>query len=137
MKRKTIFLIILAVILVAGAITGGIFISKAVEESKKNPFINIWHSQDGTTDIQFMEDGTAKVTYKNVKIPVLNLNYSGTTDATYAYDGKTEQLSLTVRIYAKNITMNYTYTLENYVLTLTDTATKKVQIFNAEIIPEK
>lgn len=137
MSKKQIFIIVLAVLVVVGAIVGGIFISRAVEESKKNPLINIWHSQDTTTDIQFFEDGTAKVTYRNVKIPVLNLNYSGTTTATYAYDSKTEQLSLTVKIYSKNITTNYTYKLENYVLTLTDTTTQKVQAFNAEIIPEK
>lgn len=137
MNKKKIFLIILAVVIVAGAVVGGIFISRAVEESKKNPFINIWHSQDGTADIQFMEDGTAKVTYKNVKIPVLNINYSGTTTATYAYDSKTEQLSLSVKIHSKEITTNYKYSIEDYVLTITDTTTQKVQTFNAEIIPEK
>ena len=136
MNRRKIFIIVIAAVVVVGAVVGGILISRAVEDAKKNPFINIWHAEDGTTDIQFMEDGTAKVTYKNVKIPVLNINYSGTTSATYAYDSKTGQLSLSVKIYSKEITTNYTYTLEDYVLTITDTATKKVQKFNAEIIPE-
>ncbi len=136
MNRKKIFIIIIAAVVVIGSVVGGILISKAVEDAKKNPFVNIWHSQDGTADIQFMEDGTAKVTYRNVKIPVLNINYSGTTTATYAYDSKLGQISLSVKIYSKEITMHYTYSIEDYVLTLTDTATQKAQQFNAQIIPD-
>ena len=129
MNKKGLIAIIVLVSVAVVATVSGIYISKAVEEAEKNPFAGNWVVEDKSISMDFLEDGTAKITYTKAKLPTLKTTYSGTVDATYAYNSETAEISVTIKVYSKEITSHYTYTIEGDTLVLTDTTTKQAQKF--------
>ncbi len=127
-KQKGITVFISIVCAVVIAITVGIVL--IVKEVKRNPLLGTWNEAAGVGSYHFYEDGKVEVTYENEAIPVLNLNHSGKLDGTYAYDKKSGEMSVTVKIYSKEITSNYTFDIKKDTMTLTDTATNKSRTYN-------
>lgn len=124
--RKIIGLTVTGLIL-AGLVTGIVF---AVISITKNPLEGTWISTSDRGSYTFREDGSVKIYYPGDKLPVLETSYNGSLDGTYAYDKSEEVLSITLKIYSKEITARYTYSIEDNTLTLTDTETDKSKTYS-------
>ncbi len=125
MKKRTKRIVLLSAVatfLVVAVVTTVIIV---VVSGSKNKFEGIWHSDNNTISHQFYEDGKVKTTFNNAELPVINTKYTGSFEGVYAYDKSEEELSITLNIYSKEITMHYTYALEDNVLILTDSSTDK------------
>ena len=122
MSRRTRKIIGLSVtgIILAGIITGIILLVVSIT---KNPLEGTWISTSDRGSYTFHEDGSMKVYYPGDKLPVLETSYNGSVDGTYAYDKSEKEVSITLKIYSKEITSRYTYVVENKTLTLTDKQT--------------
>ncbi len=114
--RKIIGLTVTGIIL-AGIITGIVFL---VIHITKNPLEGTWISTSDRGSYTFREDGSVKVYYPGDKLPVLETSYNGSIDGTYAYDKSEKEVSITLKIYSKEITSRYAYNVEDNTLTLTD-----------------
>ena len=124
--RKIIGLTVTGLIL-AGLVTGIVF---AVISVTKNPLEGTWISTSDRGSYTFREDGSVKIYYPGDKLPVLETSYNGSLEGTYAYDKSEEVLSITLKIYSKEITARYTYSIEDNTLTLTDTETEKSKSYS-------
>lgn len=114
--RKIVGLTVTGIIL-AGIITGIVLL---VLHITKNPLEGTWISTSDRGSYTFHEDGSVKVYYPGDKLPVLETNYNGSIEGVYAYDKSEKEVSITLKIYSKEITSRYTYSVEDNTLTLTD-----------------
>ena len=124
--RKIIGLTVTGIIL-AGLITGIVF---AVINITKNPLEGTWISTSDRGSYTFREDGSVKLYYPGDKLPVLETSYNGSIEGVYVYDKSEEVLSITMKLYSKEITVLYKYSIENNTLTLTDTETDKSKTYS-------
>lgn len=130
--RKIIFLSIMALV-VAGLTVSIVLL---VNHITKNPFTGTWISASDSRSYAFHEDGSVKIYYPGDKLPVLETPYKGSLDGTYAYDKSEKELSVTVKIYSKEITSHYTYEIEENTLTLTDTRSGKAKKYNLLVVQD-
>ena len=124
MSRKTRKIIGLSVtgLILAGIITGIVLLVVSIT---KNPLEGTWISTSDRGSYTFRDDGSLKVYYPGDKLPVLKVSYNGSLDGTYAYDKSENKLSITLKVYSKEITSHYTYEVEGKTLTLTDIQTEE------------
>lgn len=125
-KAKKILTIVLAGII---TIAIGVAVFFIVREINSNPFIGTWNADDLSMSLEFHEDGSADITYNNAPVPVVKARHNGTVEASYAYQKQTKDLSVTLFFYSKEITSNYTYSIKNGELLLTDTSSDKTTRF--------
>ena len=74
---------------------------------------------------EFLENNACKITYADVTIPIININYEGTVDGTYSItkdEAGLYHVTVIYTILSKSITKDYTFTVDGNALTLTDTA---------------
>lgn len=128
MSKKTKRIIRLSLI---GVIFTAVVVSVVLiaAEIGRNPLLGLWNEKDGAGSYEFYEDGKVEVLFANEKLPVLKTKYNGTLDGTYAYDKRKNEMSITLNVYSKEITTHYTYTIEDNVLTLTDSGTEKSRTY--------
>lgn len=128
MSRKTRRIIRLSLI---GVIFAAVVVSVVLiaVEIGRNPLLGLWNEKDSVGSYEFYEDGKVEVEFQNEKLPVLKTKYNGTLDGTYAYDKMKKEVSITLNVYSKEITTHYTYTIEDNVLTLTDSGTEKSRTY--------
>lgn len=125
-QTKKILTIVLTIIVTVAAGLAIFFIAKEVN---RNPFIGTWNADDLSVSLEFHEDGSADVTYNNSVVPVVKAKHNGTVKADYAYHKQSKDLSVTLFFYSKEITSNYTYSIKNGELLLTDTSTDETTRF--------
>lgn len=128
--RKIIFFSVMALI-VAGLTVSIVLL---VNHITRNPLEGTWISAGDSGSYVFHEDGSVKIYYPGDKLPILETKYKGSLDGTYAYDKSEKELSVTVKIYSKEITSHYTYEIEDNTLTLTDTQTNKAKTYNYLVV---
>ena len=128
--RKIIFFSVTGIVL-AGLITG-IFL--LVNHITRNPLEGTWISTDSRGSYTFHEDGSVKVYYPGDKLPVLETNYNGSVEGIYAYDKSGKEVSITLKIYSKEITSRYIYKVEENTLTLTDTTNDTSKTYSKVIV---
>ena len=107
-----------------------------VNHITRNPLEGTWISANDSGSYVFHEDGSVKIYYPGNKLPVLETPYKGSIDGTYAYDKSEKELSITIKIYSKEITSHYTYNVENNTLTLTDTENNKSKTYNYLVVDD-
>ena len=130
--RKTIFFSVTGIIL-AGLITGIVLL---VNHITRNPLEGTWISTSDRGSYTFREDGSVKVYYPGDKLPVLETSYNGSLEGTYAYDKSENEVAITLKVYSKEITSHYTYTVEDNTLTLTDLQNDKSKKYSLVIVED-
>lgn len=129
MTKKTRKIIFFCVI---GLIIAGLTVSIVllVNHVTRNPLEGTWISDSDRGSYTFHEDGSVKIYVPGDKLPVLETSYNGSLDGTYAYDKSEKSLSITFKVYSKEITSRYTYEIEENTLTLTDTESKESKSYS-------
>lgn len=130
--RKIIFFSVAGIIL-AGLITGIVLL---VNHITRNPLEGTWISTSDRGSYTFREDGSVKVYYPGDKLPVLETSYNGSLEGTYAYDKSENEVAITLKVYSKEITSHYTYTVEDNTLTLTDLQNDKSKKYSLVIVED-
>ncbi len=130
--RKIIFFSIMALV-IAGLTVSIVLL---VNHITRNPLEGTWISASDSGSYVFHEDGSVKIYYPGDKLPVLETPYKGSLDGTYAYDKSEKELSVTVKIYSKEITSHYTFEVEDNTLILTDTQSSKTKKYNLLVVQD-
>ncbi len=115
----------IAVVLLAVFMVVTVFTACDIKLTQQQKILGAWRDSTGTIGYEFLENNACKVTYADVTIPIINIEYDGTVDGTYSVskdDSGMLHLDVTYTILSKSITKNYTYTIDGNALTLTDTA---------------
>lgn len=114
-----------AVILLAVAIVVCAFAACDLKLTQEQKILGAWRDSTGTIGYEFLEGGQCKITYADVTIPIINIEYNGTVDGAYSLskdDSGMQHLDITYTILSKSITRNYTYVIDQNTITLTDTS---------------
>ena len=114
---KKIAVVVLSVLVILTAFTacGG--------KSPDKLIIGAWRDSTGTTGYEFYEDGSCKIIFADVVVPIVNIKYTGDTVGTYSItklEDDSYNVKSTYTIYSKSITKEYKFTVANSALTLTD-----------------
>ncbi len=128
---KKILVIALAALMVLTVFT-------ACSASPEKKLIGSWRDSTGMTGYEFKEDGKCVVTFADVKVPILNVNFNGAVDGVYSVAKRDDGLyyvTVTYTIYAKSVTKDYMFTVEESALTLTDTTDNSVTVLMAYTAP--
>ncbi|MBE6775802.1 MAG: hypothetical protein E7543_06390 [Ruminococcaceae bacterium] len=128
---KKILVIALAALMVLTVFT-------ACSASPEKKLIGSWRDSTGLTGYEFKEDGKCVVTFADVNIPIFNVNFNGSVDGVYSVAKRDDGLyyvTITYTIYAKSITKDYMFTVEDSALTLQDTEDNTVTVLMAYTAP--
>ncbi len=112
----------------------------ACSASPEKKLLGSWRDSTGMTGYEFKEDGKCVVTFADVKVPILNVNFNGAVDGVYSVAKRDDGLyyvTITYTIYAKSVTKDYMFTVEESALTLQDTADNTVTVLMAYTAPEE
>ncbi len=126
---KRVAVVVLAVLMVVSVFAGCDL--KITQEQK---ILGAWRDSTGTIGYEFLENGACKITYADVTIPFINIEYNGTVDGTYTLskdDSGNQHLDITYTILSKSVTRNYTYVIDGNAITLTDTSDGSTTVFLA------
>lgn len=114
-----------AVVLLAVAMVVCVFTGCDLKLTQEQKILGAWRDSTGTIGYEFLEGGACKITYADVNIPIINIEYNGTVDGAYSLskdDSGMQHLDVTYTILSKSITRNYTYVIDGNTITLTDTS---------------
>lgn len=128
---KKILVIALAALMVLTVFT-------ACSASPEKKLIGSWRDSTGMTGYEFKEEGKCVVTFADVKVPILNVNFNGAVDGVYTVAKREDgnyYVTVTYTIYAKSVTKDYMFTVEESALTLTDTDDGTVTVLMAYTAP--
>ncbi|MBQ3136539.1 MAG: hypothetical protein IJB74_03555 [Clostridia bacterium] len=128
---KKILVIALAALMVLTVFT-------ACSASPEKKLLGSWRDSTGMTGYEFKEDGKCVVTFADVKVPILNVNFNGAVDGVYTVSKREDGLyyvTITYTIYAKSVSKDYMFTVEESALTLTDTTDNSVTVLMAYTAP--
>ena len=110
----------------------------ACSASPEKKIIGSWRDSTGMTGYEFKEDGKCVVTFADVKVPILNVNFNGAVDGVYSVAKREDgqyYVTVTYTIYAKSVTKDYMFTVEESALTLQDTTDNSVTVLMAYTAP--
>lgn len=111
MKKSIKFIaVLLAVIFMASAMAGC--------SNPKKDIVGKWMDSASMSGYEFNDDGTVKVIYVNLTIPVLNVPVSGSVVGTYTLEEET--LTITYSLYSRTYTKVYSYEFKDSSLILTE-----------------
>ncbi len=128
---KKILVIALAALMVLTVFT-------ACSASPEKKLIGSWRDSTGMTGYEFKEEGKCVVTFADVKVPILNVNFNGAVDGVYSVAKREDgqyYVTITYTIYAKSVTKDYMFTVEDSALTLQDTTDNSVTVLMAYTAP--
>ena len=128
---KKILVIALAAILVLGVFS-------ACGASPEKKLLGSWRDSTGITGYEFKEEGKCVVTFADVTVPILNVNFNGDVDGVYTVQKREDgnyYVTITYTIYAKSVTKDYMFVVEDSSLTLTDTTDGTVTVLIAYTAP--
>lgn len=86
--------------------------------SSSQALLGKWADSSGMSGYEFNKDGTVKVTYVNLTVPVVNIPITGTFNGSYTVNGDTVKISYS--IYSNSVTDEYRYSVTDSALTLTN-----------------
>ena len=115
----------LAVVLLAVVMVVSVFTACDIKITPQQKIMGAWRDSTGTVGYEFLENNACKITYADVTIPIININYEGTVDGTYSItkdEAGLYHVTVIYTILSKSITKDYTFTVDGNALTLTDTA---------------
>jgi uncharacterized lipoprotein YehR (DUF1307 family) len=117
---KKIAVVVLALVMVVS-----VFAACDIKITPEQKLLGAWRDSTGTMGYEFLENNACKITYADVKIPIINITYDGTVDGTYSVSkDDTDQYHVTViyTILSKSVTKDYIFSVDGNALTLIDTA---------------
>ena len=88
------------------------------EKGNNNLLLGKWNDNANFSGYEFFDNGTMKVTYFNMAAINLEDVIEGTYTGTYSVED--DKLSISYTIYSKAITKNYTFTVDENTLTLSE-----------------
>ena len=115
----------LAVVLLALVMVVSVFAACDIKITPEQKILGAWRDSTGTMGYEFLENNACKITYADVKIPIINITYDGTVDGTYSVSKEEAGLYHVTVIYtilSKSVTKDYIFSVDGNALTLTDTA---------------
>ena len=115
----------LAVVLLALVMVVSVFAACDIKITPEQKILGAWRDSTGTMGYEFLENNACKITYADVKIPIINITYDGTVDGTYSVSKDEAGLYHVTVIYtilSKSVTKDYIFSVDGNALTLTDTA---------------
>lgn len=115
----------IAVVLLTLVMVVTVFAACDVKLTPEQKIKGAWRDSTGTMGYEFLDNGVCKITYADVKIPIINISYDGTLDGTYSVTkDDTDQYHVTViyTIRSKRVTKDYIFSVDGNALTLIDTA---------------
>lgn len=124
---KKILVIALSVILVLSVFT-------ACSASPEKKLLGSWRDSTGITGYEFKEEGKCVVTFADVTVPILNINYNGSVDGVYTTQKRDDgnyYVTITYTIYSKSVTKDFMFVVEESSLTLTDTSDGTATVYMA------
>ncbi len=128
---KKILVIALAVLMVLTAFT-------ACSATPEKQLLGSWRDSTGMTGYEFKEEGKCVITFADVKVPILNVNFNGAVDGVYSVakrDDGNYYVTITYTVYAKSVTKDYMFTVNESALTLQDTTDNSVTVLMAYTAP--
>lgn len=93
----------------------------------KKEIVGKWMDSASMSGYEFNDDGTVKVIYVNLTIPVLNVPVSGSVMGTYILEKET--LTITYSLYSRTYTKVYSYEFKDSSLTLTELDSGKRSVY--------
>lgn len=115
----------LAVIALALVMIVSVFAACDLKITPEQKLLGSWRDSTGTMGYEFLENGSCKITYADVTIPVFNINYDGTVDGIYSVtkdEAGNYHVAVTYTILSKSVSKDYTFVVDGNALTLTDVA---------------
>ena len=114
-----------AVVLLALVMVVSVFAACDLKITPQQKILGAWRDSTGTMGYEFLENNACKITYADVKIPIINISYDGTVDGTYSVSkDEAGQYHVTIiyTILSKSVTKDYIFTVDGNALTLADMA---------------
>ena len=95
--------------------------------SREEDLIGKWRDATGARGYRFMDGGLVEITYVDINIPVINIPINGSFRGSYEVNGDT--LTLRYSAYTRSVTENFTFSVSENALTLTNTETGAVSTY--------
>ncbi|MCQ2463856.1 MAG: hypothetical protein MJ177_10750, partial [Clostridia bacterium] len=99
----------------------------ASEVADSKALLGSWSDGAGMSGFEFFDNGTVKITYVNVTIPLINIPVNGTYNGTYTVNG--DEITMSFSIYTATITNKYRFEISNSQLTLTNLEDMKNTVY--------
>ena len=128
----------LAVIALALIMVVSVFAACDLKITPQQKILGAWRDSTGTMGYEFLDNNACKITYADVTIPIININYDGTIQGSYAIakdEAGNYQVTITYTIFSKSITKDYIFNVDGNALTLADTADNTVTVLYAYTDP--
>lgn len=120
-----------AVVLLALVMVVSVFTACDIKITPQQKILGAWRDSTGTMGYNFLENSACKITYADVTLPFINLNYDGTVDGTYSItkdEAGNYHVTITFTILSKSITKDYIFSVDGNALNLTDTSDGTVTV---------
>ena len=128
----------LAVIALALIMVVSVFAACDIKITPQQKILGAWRDSTGTMGYEFFDNGACKITYADVTIPIININYDGTIQGTYAIskdEAGNHHVTITYTIFSKSITKDYIFSVNGNALQLADTTDNAVTVLYAYTDP--
>ena len=115
----------IAVVLLTLVMVVTVFAACDVKLTPEQKIKGAWRDSTGTMGYEFLDNGVCKITYADVKIPIINITYDGTVDGTYSItkdEAGEYHVTVIYTILSKSVTKDYIFAVDGNALTLADTA---------------
>lgn len=114
----------IAVVLLTLVMVVTVFAACDVKLTPEQKIKGAWRDSTGTMGYEFLDNGVCKITYADVKIPIINISYDGTVDGTYSVtkdEAGEYHVTVIYTILSKSVTKDYIFAVDGNALTLADT----------------
>lgn len=114
----------IAVVLLTLVMVVTVFAACDVKLTPEQKIKGAWRDSTGTMGYEFLDNGVCKITYADVKIPIINITYDGTVDGTYSItkdEAGEYHVTVIYTILSKSVTKDYIFAVDGNALTLADT----------------
>lgn len=114
----------IAVVLLTLVMVVSVFAACDVKLTPEQKIKGAWRDSTGTMGYEFLDNGVCKITYADVKIPIINISYDGTVDGTYSVtkdEAGEYHVTVIYTILSKSVTKDYIFAVDGNALTLADT----------------
>lgn len=114
----------IAVVLLTLVMVVTVFAACDVKLTPEQKIKGAWRDSTGTMGYEFLDNGVCKITYADVKIPIINITYDGTVDGTYSVtkdEAGEYHVTVIYTILSKSVTKDYIFAVDGNALTLADT----------------
>lgn len=125
-KSIKIVALILALVVITASFAGC--------SNPKKDIVGKWMDSSSMSGYMFNDDGTVKVIYVNLTIPVINTPLSGSVVGAYTIEDET--LTITYSIYNRSFTKAYTYEFVDNTLSLTDIESGERSVYIRQEVSE-